>query len=56
MKALLRIAEVYDIPIANNRSTADFMITSRYMNEEYTHNVLNFHKNVEDRVKEMADR
>ncbi len=56
VKALLRIAEVYDIPIANNRSTADFMITSRYMNEEYTHNVLNFHKNVEDRVKEMADR
>ncbi len=56
VKALLRIAEVYDIPIANNRSTADFMITSRYMNEEYTHNVLNFHKNVEDRVKEMVDR
>lgn len=56
VKALLRIAEVYDIPIANNRSTADFMITSRYMNEEYIHNVLNFHKNVEDRVKEMADR
>ena len=36
-KALLRIAQVYDIPIANNRSTADFIVHSEYMNEEYVH-------------------
>ena len=33
VKALLRIAQVYDIPIANNRSTADFIVHSEYMNE-----------------------
>ena len=51
VKALLRIAQVYDIPIANNRSTADFIVHSEYMNEEYVHKVMNFHKNIEDRVK-----
>lgn len=50
VKALLRIAQVYDIPIANNKATADFLITSKYMNEEYEHEVLNFKKNVEDRA------
>lgn len=53
VKALLRIAEVYDIPIANNKATADFMITSKFMNEEYEHSVLNFRKNVEDRAKSL---
>jgi methylglyoxal synthase len=35
VKALLRIAVLYNIPIACNRSTADFMISSPLMNEEY---------------------
>lgn len=53
VKALLRIAQVYDIPMANNKSTADFIITSSYMNEEYVHEVLNFNRNIEQRVKSM---
>lgn len=53
VKALLRIAQVYDIPIANNKATADFMITSKYMDEEYAHDVLNFQRNIEQRAKTL---
>lgn len=53
VKALLRIAQVYDIPIANNRATADFLITSSYVDTEYEHQVINFHKNVTDRAKSL---
>lgn len=53
VKALLRIAQVYDIPIANNKATADFLITSTFMNEEYNHKVINFKQNVHDRAKTL---
>ena len=55
VKALLRIAVVYDIPIANNLATADFMLKSQYMNEPYSRKVENFNKTVEERVKSMKD-
>ncbi|NLY49207.1 MAG: methylglyoxal synthase [Clostridiales bacterium] len=53
VKALLRIAAVYDIPIANNRATADFLITSKYMTEEYERRVVNFNKIMMDRINRM---
>ena len=53
VKALLRIAQVYDIPIANNRSTADFIITSPYMEQEYTRKLINFRHNINMRAKEL---
>ena len=36
VKALLRIAVLYNIPIACNRATADFIMSSPLMNETYT--------------------
>lgn len=35
VKALLRIAVLYNVPTACNRSTADFMISSELFNEPY---------------------
>jgi len=53
VKALLRIAAVYDIPIANNRATADFMITSKFMNDEYERKVINYNKVMQIRLNEF---
>ncbi|MBI5577553.1 MAG: methylglyoxal synthase [Deltaproteobacteria bacterium] len=36
VKALLRVAVLYNIPIACNRSTADFLISSPIMDQEYS--------------------
>lgn len=35
IKALLRLAVLYNIPTASNRATADFIISSSLMNQEY---------------------
>ena len=35
VKALLRIAVVYNVPIACNRATEDFLLSSPLMDEEY---------------------
>jgi len=42
VKALLRIAMVYNIPIANNLATADFLLSSRLMEETYERKVYDF--------------
>lgn len=53
VKALLRIAQVYDIPMANNKATADFMITSSFMDQEYEHRIINFKQNIHERAQRI---
>lgn len=53
VRALLRIALVYDIPIATNRASADFMITSPLMDGEYKRQVINFHRQIKDRAESL---
>lgn len=53
VKALLRIAQVYDIPIATNLSSADFMINSPLMDEEYEHKRMDFKKKIRDRANTL---
>ena len=53
VKALLRIAQVYDIPIANNKATADFLLHSSLMDEEYSHQVENFSNTVKKRAESL---
>ncbi|MDD6038289.1 MAG: methylglyoxal synthase [bacterium] len=53
VKALMRIAQVYDIPMAINKASADFIIKSEYMNTAYDHDVINFQKNIRDRAQTL---
>jgi methylglyoxal synthase len=51
VKALLRIAVVYNVPIACNRATADFMISSPLMEEEYDRILIDYDERI-SRVKQ----
>lgn len=42
VKALLRIAVVYNIPFANNRATADYIIASALLHTDYQPRVNNY--------------
>lgn len=42
IKALLRIAVLYNIPTASNRSTADFIISSPLLTEPYQPKIKNY--------------
>ncbi len=52
VKALLRIAVLYKIPVANNRSTADFIITSDLFVKEYKPILKDYSKYIK---KEITD-
>jgi methylglyoxal synthase len=52
VKALLRIAVVWDIPIACNRATADFVISSPLMDQTHQRLVVDY----EPYRRRMKDR
>ena len=56
VKALMRIAQVYDIPFANNKATADFLLHSSYMDEEYDHEIINFKQNIAQRAETLPNK
>jgi methylglyoxal synthase len=52
VKALLRIAVLYDIPVATNQATADFLISSSWMEAEYERKIIDFSKELLSRLEE----
>lgn len=46
VKALLRIAVLYDIPVAMSQSTADFLLSSTLMDEEYDRKVIDYYSRI----------
>ena len=51
VKALLRLAVVYNIPMACNRATADFLISSPLMGSSYDRQLLDGGENVLPKVE-----
>jgi methylglyoxal synthase len=54
VKALLRIAVLYNIPTASNRSTADFLISSPLLHDDYERILSDYAKRLQ-RAKEDDD-
>jgi methylglyoxal synthase len=50
VKALLRITVVYNIPTACNRSTADFMISSHLLKEEYEPRLVDYSSYIQRQI------
>jgi len=52
VKALLRIAVVWNVPVACNRASADFMISSLLMSEEYDRILIDYARTKSARAPE----
>ncbi len=55
IKALLRIAALYNIPVATNQSTADFLFSSKLMNESYDRKIIDYGKRIKNRVETFIE-
>lgn len=51
VKALLRVAVLYDIPVATNRATADFMFNSKLLDEEYERYIIDYSKRIKRNIE-----
>lgn len=52
VKALLRIAVLYNIPTASNRSTADFLISSSLMSDDYERILPDYQQRLEEAMED----
>ncbi len=50
VKALMRIATVWNIPVAMNRSTADFLISSAYFDNEVDITIPDYETYLQERI------
>lgn len=55
VKALLRMAVVWNIPVACNRSTADFMVSSTLMDREYNRTIQDYENYRQRRLVRSSD-
>lgn len=55
VKALLRLAVLHNIPTASNRATADFLITSPLMGQEYGRKVPDLSRRMQEIREDEAD-
>lgn len=55
VKALLRIAVLYNIPTASNRSTADFLISSHLIADDYERILPDYQQRLDEAKEEEAE-
>lgn len=51
VRALLRIAVLYDIPVATNQASADFMFSSPLMGQEYDRYIIDYSNRLKRDIK-----
>lgn len=56
VKALLRIAVLYDVPVAQSVTGALFLIHSPLFNEAYSKEIMNPQENLNKRLRELAPK
>lgn len=55
IKALLRVATLYDVPIALNRSTAEFILSSKYIDEKFERKSIDMKELKKKRMEEFKE-
>lgn len=53
VKALLRIAALYDLPLATSKTSANYIVSSKLFNTEYESEILDNSFNIEKRLEQF---